>query len=497
MSTVSIRISEDPARPLGHAIVTLSGLPRTLETFEFALSRHGFATNYLGQNGWQGAECWLQPEEAWYSEEVLKVVIPPDLAFQLENMPYTLTVRGQGLSGTAAVTFVWPLELAIEDGVATGERRLVGGTRVNAAPKPRPAPAMEPLLPPPLPMPEVGRADLDIPDLPIPELNTGAQLSSDESPTRLAPNRLRGRSIPLDEEPTRKAPGRRVSSDLDEGNKSFTTPAAPPPKPSSPPSKGDDPGSEANAASQDRIGDESPTRIAPPRRPASQTAPQTASPSAAPLDASPEAGNAARRGAPGLLIGLIGLAALAAMAAGGWWWFSRHSGNPPTATAPSPGMPGDNAYRSLEPKPAPEPKPASEPKPAPEPVPAPDPKPAPEPIAPTPPPVPIKPAASTPPPTPRPPAPEPVAPAPPPAPIKPVAPTPPPTPAHPPVAPPTTRIPQTPPSPAVPPARRGSGHSLEDELKSEFDPTVQELEQGLRRQNARELEQGSRRQKSP
>ncbi len=43
MLTFSIRVSEDPARPLGHAVITLSGLPRTLETFEFSLSRHGFA----------------------------------------------------------------------------------------------------------------------------------------------------------------------------------------------------------------------------------------------------------------------------------------------------------------------------------------------------------------------------------------------------------------------------------------------------------------------
>ena len=106
MSTLSVRVSEDPARPLGHAIVTLEGLPRTLETFEFALSRHGFAANHLGSEGWQGAECWLQPEEAWYSDAALKFVVHPDLAFQLENMPYRLAVRGQGLDESAAVTFV-------------------------------------------------------------------------------------------------------------------------------------------------------------------------------------------------------------------------------------------------------------------------------------------------------------------------------------------------------------------------------------------------------
>jgi hypothetical protein len=36
-------------------------------------------------------------------------------------------------------------------------------------------------------------------------------------------------------------------------------------------------------------------------------------------------------------------------------------------------------------------------------------------------------------------------------------------------------------APSTPPARPDSGRSLEDELKSQFDPTLQELEKGLRR----------------
>jgi hypothetical protein len=51
-------------------------------------------------------------------------------------------------------------------------------------------------------------------------------------------------------------------------------------------------------------------------------------------------------------------------------------------------------------------------------------------------------------------------------------------------APPTVEpIPKVPPKqpPSVSPGRATSGRSLEDELKSEFDPTLQELEKGLRR----------------
>ncbi len=51
-----------------------------------------------------------------------------------------------------------------------------------------------------------------------------------------------------------------------------------------------------------------------------------------------------------------------------------------------------------------------------------------------------------------------------------------PTPTSPPARP---VVPPVPPTPTPPPARP-SGRSLEEELKSQFDPTVQELEKGLR-----------------
>ncbi|MFZ1829379.1 MAG: hypothetical protein WAW42_11540, partial [Candidatus Competibacteraceae bacterium] len=180
MSTLSVRVSEDPQRPMGHAIVTLEGLPHTLETFEFALSRHGFAANHLGPDGWQGAECWLQPEEVWYSGDSLKFVINPDLAFQLENMPYRLAARGQGFAADAAVTFVWPLELDIEEGTASSERRVVSGTRVGPAPKAPATPATEPQS-------NLDPADLPIPDMPIPNIGIDSALMEDDLLTRPLP----------------------------------------------------------------------------------------------------------------------------------------------------------------------------------------------------------------------------------------------------------------------------------------------------------------------
>jgi hypothetical protein len=448
MSTLSVRVSEDPARPLGHAIVTLGGLPRGLETFEFALSRHGFPANHLGPDGWQGAECWLQPEEVWYSGDALKFVLHPDLAFQLENMPYRLAVRGQGLAGAAEATFVWPLELALEEGGASGERRVVGGARVESGPKPRPAPAGDrPAVEPP-PLPEVGGLAVDIPDVPIPEIGAGSEPMDDHLPTRVLPPRpavaepadadrkprpVAGSAVKAaaasvavspGSEPTRKVSGRLVPPVLDEGRKAAGDARAAP------------------EASPPALGPvrEPPTRVLPPR---SESVPESRS-----VDT---AGGAAeeRRGMSGPRVGLLGLlvlAALAALAAVGWWWFGRPASDkaPPVTTAP-PVTPG-RAYRAPEPKPAPEPRPAPEPVPAPEPKPAPEPVPAPEPR-----PAPVS--------APAPPAQPTARPAPSPIPVERDRPA--------------SRSP-------VEPTRPASDRSLEDELKSQFDPTVQELEKQLR-----------------
>lgn len=328
MAALSVRVSEDPARPLGHAIVTLGGLPRGLETFEFALSRHGFAANHLGPDGWQGAECWLQPEEAWFSGELLKFVIHPDLVFQLENMPYQLAVRGQGLTGTATSTFVWPLQLELEEGGAGGERKVVGGTRVNPGPtsRPEPARAVPAVEPPPLPLPEVGGADLKIPDMPIPEIGAGLD-AGDEDRTRLAPPRLKdskprdstglGRTptaspqaseavVPAEDDLTRKAPGRVVP--LPAARRADAV-------------AGD--GVETKSASP-VAGGEPPIRAEPPRLGSGPP----------PFEPGPSGAAAARRGKSGMLAGLLGLVALAALAAFGWWWFGRSAGEKPPIPLP-------------------------------------------------------------------------------------------------------------------------------------------------------------------
>ncbi|MFZ1861592.1 MAG: hypothetical protein WAV81_13160, partial [Candidatus Competibacter sp.] len=330
MAALSVRVSEDPTRPLGHAIVTLNGLPRGLETFEFALSRHGYGTNHLGSEGWQGAECWLQPEEAWYSGEALKFAISPDLVFQLENMPYQLAVRGQGLAETAAVTFVWPLQLELEEDSASAERKVVGGTRVNPAPAPRPIPPAP--QPPPLPMPEIKSADLALPEMPIPELGAGLEPVDDDR-TRLASSPVRRPKAPdsasglersqttspaleaIDgdaEEPTRKSPGRFVppatgnGMSRPAGERSRAEPVSPP----------GDPGAQIQAE-RPRLESEPAVSEAGRLEPRRPTAPP-------------------QRGRSGVLGAVWGFLVLAALAAAGWWWFSQQgNGKAPEAAGVS------------------------------------------------------------------------------------------------------------------------------------------------------------------
>lgn len=412
MPTLSVRVSEDLARPQGHAIVTLNGLPSGLETFEFALTRHGFTASHLGPDGWQGAECWLQPDEVWYAGDALKFVVPPELAFQLENMPYRLAVRGQGLAGTMTVTFPWPLELELEEGSASGERRVVGGTRVESGPKPRQA-----VGPPPLP--EVGGVVVDIPDVLIPEIGSGLEPIDERLPTLVAPPRT-GTSKPAGEyqktppavqsDPRYSVPDSTVSPSPDSTHK-MSGGVVPPVRP--------DRETAAEAAVP-----------APPRpEPVREELIRVLSPQPEPgSEARPAEGVGAvgqrRRWVSGLLAGLLGLAVLAA----GWWWFGhRASEAPPVAPAPSTVPSG---YIASEPAPEPEPAPELEP------------------VGPI---------------RPEPPVPQPVAPAPKPVePVRPVA-----------------------PEPAIPSVRPDSDRSLEEELKSEFDPTLQELEKRLRGEKSR------------
>ncbi|MEE4378164.1 MAG: hypothetical protein V2J55_11735 [Candidatus Competibacteraceae bacterium] len=176
MSDLDIRIAEDTNRPLGQAIITLQGLSGRLETLEFSLSRRGYAVNHLGADGWQGTECWLPPEEAWYNGEALQFVLGSDLVYQLENMPYELALRGEGLAETVRTTVIWPLELEVEE-TAGGQHEPVGGTRIHPQPLQRASepsntpesPQVSPVNPEPLEqkIPVLNSADITIPDIGI------------------------------------------------------------------------------------------------------------------------------------------------------------------------------------------------------------------------------------------------------------------------------------------------------------------------------------------
>ncbi|MEZ5585327.1 MAG: virulence factor SrfC family protein [Candidatus Competibacteraceae bacterium] len=190
---------------VGVAIITVQGLPGRLETLEFSLSRRGYGDNHLGADGWQGTECWLPPEEGWYKGDALQFVIGPDLVYQLENMPYELALRGEGLAGTIRTPFIWPLELEVEENVGSG-REPIGGTRIHPHPR-SPEPVATPKTPevksepPESSLPALGSADIAIPDLTIPDYQPPPTASVSSTPPPISP-----RSEPSVREPVIEPP---------------------------------------------------------------------------------------------------------------------------------------------------------------------------------------------------------------------------------------------------------------------------------------------------
>jgi len=126
-----VRISEDIRRQQGQAIVSVAALPTKPETLEFALHRYDCFANHLGPRGWQGTECWLTPEEAWYRGDELQFVLRADWAEHLENTTYQLALRGRGLDEPVAIVFRWPSELTVETDNAE-PRRVLGGAQIRA-----------------------------------------------------------------------------------------------------------------------------------------------------------------------------------------------------------------------------------------------------------------------------------------------------------------------------------------------------------------------------
>ena len=126
-----VRISEDIRRQQGQAIISIAAPPAKPETLEFALRRYDCFANHLGPRGWQGTECWLTPEEAWYRGDELQFVLRADCTEHLENTTYRLTLRGRGLDEPVAIVFRWPSELTVETDNAE-PRRVLGGAQVRA-----------------------------------------------------------------------------------------------------------------------------------------------------------------------------------------------------------------------------------------------------------------------------------------------------------------------------------------------------------------------------
>lgn len=162
MSWEVIRVTEDIKRPAGHAILTLSiaGVNELPSSLEFGIHRRGHNENSLGDSGWQGADYWFTPEEAWVTQnnELLQFVFRSEAMYELQHMPYELLLRGKGMEEPISVSLYWPDTLDSEE-PNEGQHRPIGeGTHIQ---EPSPEPP-QPDAPPVPPQP-------DIPPAPEPE----------------------------------------------------------------------------------------------------------------------------------------------------------------------------------------------------------------------------------------------------------------------------------------------------------------------------------------
>jgi len=127
----TLKVCEDLDREPGYSIVTVSGLTGNVERLSFSISRHGYDVNYMGQEGWQAALEWLEPEDAWYENGKLGFVIPPEITWQMDPQGYLFKLRVLPNNDEIDIEFFWPDVLPAEAGGLSDDGNRLLGTKVR------------------------------------------------------------------------------------------------------------------------------------------------------------------------------------------------------------------------------------------------------------------------------------------------------------------------------------------------------------------------------
>lgn len=140
-----LSVSEDLNREAGYTVFTVSRIEVNIARISFSIVRQGYDYNYLGERSWQAAQVWLEPEDAWYENGLLKFIIPPDLSWLMDTQGYNLKLKLYPSGTELSIDFFWPDVLPAEAAVPPNDQNRLSGKAVkpDSEPPPMASPVFE------------------------------------------------------------------------------------------------------------------------------------------------------------------------------------------------------------------------------------------------------------------------------------------------------------------------------------------------------------------
>lgn len=140
---VTVRVQQDPGRPMGHARLVLGGTTLAAASGGFRIMREGFAKPNLGPSGWDVTRSDLKPVSVEQEGADVVLVVGPSVVRHMEAGPAILVLPADG----SEAGLFWPDDIDFFDGQLPADD----------PPPPPPTPAPTP-APPPRPAPAAAAA---------------------------------------------------------------------------------------------------------------------------------------------------------------------------------------------------------------------------------------------------------------------------------------------------------------------------------------------------